>query len=167
MNKRNFNKSKPKASFLEQSKELSDVFPSPAMLESFEEIHPGMVGELLTMVQKEQTHRHRLEKNIIKSQAYTKRIGQLLVFALAVIIIYSAITFSVEGMFGLAFATILGGFAFLTATSFAPLLLYQLKQNAKALAKKHAMRSKQQHKGNRPKQHSQHSNRSHHQRRRS
>jgi len=164
MKRRNFGQSKSKASFLEQSKELSDVLPSPAMLESFEEIHPGMVGELLQMVQKEQSHRHRLEKKIIQSQAYTKRIGQLLVFALAVIIIYSAITFSVEGMFGLAFATILGGFGFLAATSFAPLLLYQLKENAKALAKKNAMRSKQQHHNKGKQKH--HSNRTQHHRRR-
>ncbi|MDJ1258081.1 MAG: DUF2335 domain-containing protein [Candidatus Midichloria sp.] len=51
--------------FMKQSK-ISSILPSPAMLESYEEIAPGIVDKLVNLVEKEQKHRHALEEKAVK-----------------------------------------------------------------------------------------------------
>ena len=51
--------------FMNQSK-VSSILPSPAMLESYEEVAPGIVDKLVNLVEKEQKHRHDLEEKSIK-----------------------------------------------------------------------------------------------------
>ncbi|CAK6544657.1 MAG: hypothetical protein IRF16MM_00795 [Candidatus Midichloria mitochondrii] len=53
--------------FMKQSK-ISSILPSPAMLESYEEIAPGIVDKLVDLVEKEQKHRHSLEEKALKCE---------------------------------------------------------------------------------------------------
>jgi uncharacterized membrane protein len=100
-------------------KKLSDILPSPSMLESYEEIVPGMSAQLLTMVKEEQEQRHKLEVKRAKMLALSNRIGQLLSFALAMAIIYFAMFFMRQNHTELAVTLIICGFAFLTIVNLA------------------------------------------------
>ena len=59
---------RPQDGFLKQSKS-SEILPSPATLESYEEICPGIVEKLVGMAEKGQLHRHQLEEKIAKNKA--------------------------------------------------------------------------------------------------
>ena len=67
------------------------VLPSPAMLESYEEIAPGAVSKIVDMAKKEQAQRHKWENNYLRSMLIARRTGQLLAFTIAVIISYTII----------------------------------------------------------------------------
>lgn len=103
--------------FRQQSRELASVLPLPSVLESYAEIDPKFIPELIEMVKKEQQHRHAMERKIIRTQAYTARIGQLLSFALVIIIGYIAIAFVADGLLFLSGLTIVSGFSFLFAVN--------------------------------------------------
>ena len=62
--------------FMNQSK-ASSILPSPAMLESYEEIAPGIVDKLVNLVEKEQKHRHALEEKSIKCKIIVERYKEL------------------------------------------------------------------------------------------
>lgn len=117
------NSNKKRDGFLEKSRSLGDMLPAPAILESYEEIKPGMVDELITMVKKEQKHRHAHEIRALQAQVYTTRFGQLLAFALSIIIIYTAITFATDSMYLMALAVLVCGFGFLGGVHFIPKFL--------------------------------------------
>ncbi len=119
--------------YASQSKILTSVFPSPAILESYAEVDPNIVPQLIEMVKKEQLHRHSLEKKHLKSQAYTTRIGQLLAFALVIIIIYTAVSFTAENSYIMAAITIIIGFSFVIAINFIPGIAQKI--NAKVVLK--------------------------------
>ena len=85
------NKSTVRDGFISHSKELSHILPSPAMLESYEELHPGMIEKLLSMVEKEQLHRHNLEKNKILYEVLAGHIA-MLIKILAVGLVSAALT---------------------------------------------------------------------------
>jgi uncharacterized membrane protein len=107
-------------------KKLSDILPSPSMLESYEEIVPGMSAQLLTMVKEEQEQRHKLEVKKIKMAAVSNKIGQLLSFVLAMAIIYFAMFFMKQNHTELAITLIICGFAFLTIINLAA--IYESKR---------------------------------------
>lgn len=130
--------------YMSQSRSLSAVLPSPTTLESYEEIKPGMVDELMELIKKEQHHRHLLEKKAINSQAYTTRIGQILAFALAIIIIYSAVSFAAERLYLLSAIVAIFGFSFLVAINFLPVLVNKMRRgngNPSAVASSSTTRS--------------------------
>jgi uncharacterized membrane protein len=90
-----------------------NILPSPGILESYEEIAPGSVNKILDMAKSEQDHRHAWENKYLKSMAYTTRVGQLLGFALAIILIYAALALHNDDNFMLAAVIVFSGFAFL------------------------------------------------------
>lgn len=94
------------------------VLPPPGILESYEEISPGAVAKILDMARSEQEHRHKWENNYLRAMGYTVRVGILLEFALAIIILFVCIMFSSENKVYLASLTIICGFGFLTAAAF-------------------------------------------------
>ena len=61
-------------------------FPSPAMLESYEEICPGFTKELMELTKIEQEQKGQNHKNWMKSMNTTLRFGQFLSFIFSVII---------------------------------------------------------------------------------
>lgn len=95
------------------------IIPSPGILESYEEIAPGSAGKIVDMAKLEQEHRHKWENNYLKAMAYTARVGQLLSFALAIIIVYTCLIFAKDESYGLAIVVAIMGFAFLAAATFA------------------------------------------------
>jgi uncharacterized membrane protein len=96
-----------------------NILPSPGILESYEEIAPGSVNKILEMAKLEQEHRHIWENKYLKSMAYTTRVGQLLGFALAIILIYSSMALSLEKNDLLASVIVFSGFAFLMIAALA------------------------------------------------
>lgn len=91
--------------------------PHPDLLKKFEEITPGAAERILAMAEKEQQHRHELEKEIvakendnIKNELSLKNTGLIFAFILAFSIISGGIYLlmtnkSLEG-FGLILGTI-------------------------------------------------------------
>ena len=51
-NQPTLNKDQVRDGFMQRGKELSHILPSPAVLESYEELHPGMIEKLFSMVEK-------------------------------------------------------------------------------------------------------------------
>ncbi len=96
-----------------------NILPSPGVLESYEEIAPGSVNKILEMAKLEQEHRHAWENKYLKSMAYTTRVGQLLGFALAIILIYSAMALVADKNDTLASVVVFSGFSFLMIAALA------------------------------------------------
>jgi uncharacterized membrane protein len=91
------------------------VLPAPGILESYEEIAPGSVQKIIAMATSEQEHRHKWENNYLKVTAYNNRVGQLLAFILAIIIIYASVAFVMSHHTLFACALLVVGFLFLIA----------------------------------------------------
>jgi|GEM_PF-1741169 len=90
------------------------ILPSPSMLESYEEISPGITESISMMVEKEQQHRHALETRRLNIVATTDRIMRFLACVTAIVIIYSTILcFKQSGSIALSAVICAGGFAFL------------------------------------------------------
>lgn len=140
---------KKRDGFLQKSKSLGDMLPAPAILESYEEVRPGTVDDLINIIKKEQKHRQAQEVRVLQAQVYTTRFGQLLAFALAVIIIYAAISFATDSMFLMSFAVLVCGFGFLAGVHLLPKYLETKKQAAHK--KKNAAFKRNKNHYNRPK----------------
>lgn len=97
----------------------NNILPAPGILESYEEISPGSVKIIMDMAKTEQMHRHEWENRYLKAMAYTSRVGQLLGFALAVILVYTCIILSMDKMEQLASVMAFSGFAFLMIAALA------------------------------------------------
>lgn len=67
--------------FIEQT---TGIFPPPGMLERYEQIHPGFMGELLTEFKAEGQHRRKLERRSLTAQISITLLGQILAFAVAI-----------------------------------------------------------------------------------
>lgn len=70
--------------FMKHSKS-SSILPPPSMLESYEEIAPGIVEKLVELVEKEQRHRHIVEAKNAKYQFMLDRLYPLIAKALFII----------------------------------------------------------------------------------
>jgi len=90
-----------------------NFLPSPGILESYEEISEGSVKKIIDMAESEQQHRHSWENKYLKSMSYTTRVGQLLGFALAIIIVYAALVLHSDLNTVLASVVVFSGFGFL------------------------------------------------------
>lgn len=64
------------------------ILPPPGILESYDEIAPGSVKQIMEMVQKEQEHRHRWENNLIRAATNNHRVANLVAFILVIVIVY-------------------------------------------------------------------------------
>ena len=94
-------------------------FPSPAILESYEEIYPGFTKELLELTKIEQEQKKDYHKNLIKTMSLTIRISQTLSFLFSIVILYLSVNFFKSG-------TITAG-AILFITWFVFLLILNIK----------------------------------------
>lgn len=67
---------------LENYNKISDgILPSPAILESYEEISPGFVEKIVDVIKKEQEHRHQFEQNQLKSYQETLKFSKYIVIS--------------------------------------------------------------------------------------
>lgn len=83
-------------------------FPSPAILESYEEVYPGFTKELIELTKIEQEQKNTNHKNLIKSMGITLRFGQITSFIFSVIILRSSISLYNDN------AMIMGAIIFIT-----------------------------------------------------
>lgn len=97
----------------------NNILPAPGILESYEEISPGSVKIIMDMAKTEQEHRQQWENRYLRAMAYTSRVGQLLGFALAIIIIYTCIILAMDKNESLASVIAFSGFAFLMIAALA------------------------------------------------
>ena len=91
------------------------ALPSPALLESYDEISPGLANKLADIIKQEQKHRHDWENKYLRAMSNIAKVGQLFGLVLAVIIIYATILLAgEENNTYIAAVTCFSGFAFLS-----------------------------------------------------
>ncbi|WPX96287.1 DUF2335 domain-containing protein [Candidatus Bandiella euplotis] len=78
----------------------SSSLPSPAMLESYEEISPGFTERLLELTKQKQEQQKNWEDNYLKSMNMTMRIGQILAFLFSIVVLIISTRFFYEQQFG-------------------------------------------------------------------
>jgi uncharacterized membrane protein len=66
----------------------NNKFPSPAILESYEEIYPGFTKELMELTKMEQGQKVQNHESWVKSINATLRFGQFLSFVFSTIVLY-------------------------------------------------------------------------------
>jgi uncharacterized membrane protein len=118
-NKNRFDRGYNRGNYSEQNRVT--VFPSPSLLESYEEISPGIGNKLAEILKFEQKHRHDWENKYLSSMTYTSRIGQLFGFALCILIIYTTVVLAMDKNVYLAAVVCLSGFGFLVCATLASL----------------------------------------------
>ena len=94
------------------------ILPSPAILESYEELAPGMVEQLIKMVEIEQKHRHIYEKQHLKTLAFNNLRNQVLGLMLILSILFFTYRISMTGDNVTAATTSILGFLFLFIVHF-------------------------------------------------
>lgn len=70
------------AETIQQRIEFSGPIPPPAVLKQYEEISPGSADRILSMAEKEQHHRHRLENTVAVDDTMLSRLGMRFAFAI-------------------------------------------------------------------------------------
>lgn len=99
-------------------------FPSPAILESYEEIYPGFTEKLLELTKIEQNQRESCNKNAIKSMNLTIRVSQILSFIFSIIVLYTSVNFFKNG------SVTIGAIFFITWFLFLLILNIKYKKTA-------------------------------------
>ncbi len=90
------------------------ILPEPKILMGYEKLSKGAAQTILDIIRSEQEHRQRWENNYLKTLSHNYRMGQLLIFALAVIIVYVSIAFVMVQDRAVAIVVVLAGFGFLS-----------------------------------------------------
>lgn len=95
------------------------ILPPPSILESYEEIAPGITNSLYSLVSKEQAHRHRIEQITLSKEVRTRRLVHTLNIVLAVAIMFFA-TITLKRFHSPVVASVLcvSGFTFLLYSSY-------------------------------------------------
>ena len=81
----------------QQARKISDIMPSPELLEAYDYVVEGSAQQIMDMFTREQQHRHEWEKNALKTHYVSTLLGQLLGFLICVSVFVSA---SVIGVYG-------------------------------------------------------------------
>jgi uncharacterized membrane protein len=66
----------------------SPILPPLSLLESYEELSPGITGKLADLARLEQQHRHKIENHYAKILRISFRTGQFLGFIVALVTLY-------------------------------------------------------------------------------
>jgi len=69
---------------IEHHVEFSGPIPPPAILERYEKILPGSAERILSMAEKQSTHRQMMEKRIIFSETSQAKVGMFLAFIIVI-----------------------------------------------------------------------------------
>lgn len=99
----------------QEVQQYSGPLPHPDMMRGYEELLPGSADRILTMAEKEEDHRHEMEKNFLEMEFRDSLLGILFAFILSAGFLLSGvlIIFLVEGVAATVAGTIFGtsGFA--------------------------------------------------------
>lgn len=87
MRKKNINYVRKDYKTTHNNEKSSISLPTPAMLESYEEIYPGFTEKLLNLVKDEQEQRRNDENNYIKSVNSIARFAQILAFLFSALVL--------------------------------------------------------------------------------
>lgn len=98
--------------FSTQNKNYSLLLPPPAMLESYEELSPGITDQLIEIAKKEQSHRQKWENSYLKSMKLCILFGQLLAFIFSISTLYYVVRLAREGNAAVASMMCICWFAF-------------------------------------------------------
>ena len=71
--------------------QFSGPLPSPAVLEHYEDIAPGLANRNAAMAEKQSDHRQKLEARQIEAQIKETRLGQFLAFGIGTIAILAGV----------------------------------------------------------------------------
>jgi uncharacterized membrane protein len=80
-----------------QARKISDIMPSPELLEAYDYVVEGSAQQIMDMFTREQQHRHEWEKNALKTHHTSTLLGQLLGFLICISVFVSA---SIIGIYG-------------------------------------------------------------------
>ena len=103
--------------FMTHSRENPSILPSPAILESYEEVSPGIVDKLVEMVEKEQRYRQRLEDRRIGAARFSFAFGQFLSFVFGIATLAATLMLVNDGRSYMAAVVCVSAFAFLYVMS--------------------------------------------------
>ena len=81
----------------QQARKISDIMPSPELLEAYDYVVEGSAQQIMDMFTREQQHRHEWEKNALKTHHFSTLLGQTLGFLICVSVFVSA---SIIGIYG-------------------------------------------------------------------
>ena len=87
MKKKNTNYSQKKHNVTNYQNKTTASLPSPAMLESYEEVFPGFTKELMEFIKKEQEQTKEWKNNYLKSVNKIVKFGQFLAFLFSVMVL--------------------------------------------------------------------------------
>lgn len=83
-----------KIAVVEQQELFAGPIPHPDILLKYEEIQPGFADRILTMAEKDEEHRHEMDRSYFKAQSRDNLLGALLgFFALIIWLVVSVILF--------------------------------------------------------------------------
>jgi hypothetical protein len=106
--------------------EFADVMPSPEILHAYEDIRPGTLEQILSLMEKEQKHKHIMEGMKMAMQSRADFMGKLFAALIVAIIGYVTIYLSNES---LVYAVLFSSVAFFSIFSIS--LLSYWKNNSR------------------------------------
>lgn len=80
-----------------EQKSYHGPIPSPEDLRGYEEVLPNAADRIITMAEKNSTHRIEMEKNIIEGNLNLSKRGQLMGFFLAILFVGVAVFLTIRG----------------------------------------------------------------------
>lgn len=93
--------------FVECVQMYSGPIPPPSSLAEYENILPGSADRILTMTERQSSHRINLEGKVVEAEIKNGKTGQIMGFILAVLALGAGITFAIFGMKTEAIVTII------------------------------------------------------------
>lgn len=90
--------------------------PPPAMLADYNNLVPRGAERIMAMAEKQQDHRHNLEKQVIEGNLAAQKRGQVCAFILALIVILGGIYLIATGLAVLGFVALVTAVGGLAAT---------------------------------------------------
>lgn len=89
-------------------KKVNDILPPPDVLAVYEDMYPGTLEKILSALDKEQQHQHRMNELSMKMRLKAEKIGRVFGVFSIVIISYAVVELAKAGMLvgGLIFALI-------------------------------------------------------------
>lgn len=119
---------------------FSGPLPPPEALAAFDAIVPGAAERILVMAEKQQTHRHQLESQVVSSNSFAQRLGPILGFVLAALIVLGGFWLIEQGKSIVGMAAILSA----TASLVAVFVIGKQKQREELADKQAALQSSRQ-----------------------
>jgi uncharacterized membrane protein len=96
-NPRNSQQERGKRTTHQPVRKMSDIMPSPELLESYDYVVEGSAARIMEMFTREQQHRHEWEMKALKTHHFSTLLGQFLGFLICVSVFVSATIIGVYG----------------------------------------------------------------------